>query len=197
MVAKALRRVKANATTITSAIPVSKVLRRSRNPSTSTAVSRPPKNSIKPVPSRLRMPSTSVMMRATSVPVLFASKYATGRRPMWACTLARNSAIRRWPALDTSCVMAKPVTPCMTVAARTASTKGANSDSWCLPITLSIRYLDEVGSTRPQTRLITISTKPRASTLRRGRIISRMSGHNSRRRSDERFWGAFCGITAV
>ena len=42
MVAKALRRVKANATMITSAIPVSKVLRRSRNPSTSTAVSRPP-----------------------------------------------------------------------------------------------------------------------------------------------------------
>jgi uncharacterized protein YecE (DUF72 family) len=45
--------------------------------------------------------------------------------------------------------------------------------------------------------LITISKKPSASILRRGRIISRMSGHNSRKRSDERFLGAFCGVTAV
>ena len=83
------------------------------------------------------------------------------------------------------------------VAARTASTKGANSDSWFLPMTLSIRYLDDAGSTSPQMRLTIISKKPMASILRRGRIISRMSGHNSRMRSDERFLGAFCGITAV
>src|ERR1700729_4006527 len=69
-------------------------------------------------------------------------------------------------------------------------------------MTLSIRYFVEAGNTSPHTLLITISRKPIASILRRGRIISRMSGHNSRRRSDERFLGAgfvgaFCGTTAV
>ncbi len=37
------------------------------------AVSRPPANSTRPVPIRFRTPSTSVMMRDTSAPVLFAS----------------------------------------------------------------------------------------------------------------------------
>ncbi len=38
-----------------------------------TAVSRPPTKSTRPVPIRLRTPSTSLMMRETSMPVLFAS----------------------------------------------------------------------------------------------------------------------------
>ena len=38
-----------------------------------SAVSSPPTNSTRPVPIRLRMPSTSVMMRETSVPVLLES----------------------------------------------------------------------------------------------------------------------------
>jgi hypothetical protein len=33
----------------------------------------PPANSIKPVPIKFRTPSTSLMMRETSTPVLFAS----------------------------------------------------------------------------------------------------------------------------
>src|SRR5579859_2230116 len=64
-------------------------------------------------------------------------------------------------------------------------------------MTLSIRYFDDVGNTSPQMRLMIISTKPMASILRRGCIISRMSGHNSRKRSEARFWGTFCGVTAV
>ncbi len=47
---------------------------------------------------------------------------------MCACTLARNSAINRCPALDTNWVIAKPVTPWMRVAPRTANTKGSNND---------------------------------------------------------------------
>ncbi len=39
---------------------------------------------------------------------------------------------------------------------------------WRLPMTLSTRNLVEAGSTRPETRLITISTNPRASSPRRG-----------------------------
>ena len=38
-----------------------------------TAVSKPPTKSTSPVPMRLRTPSTSLMMRETSMPVLFAS----------------------------------------------------------------------------------------------------------------------------
>ena len=54
----------------------------------------------------------------------------------------------------------------------------------CLPMTSSIRNLVEYGSTRPLSRLMTISTKPSASSLRRGRIISRRSGQILRKRSD-------------
>ena len=46
---------------------------RVRTTSATTAVIRPPANSTKPVPIRLRTPSTSVMMRETSTPLLFAS----------------------------------------------------------------------------------------------------------------------------
>ncbi len=38
-----------------------------------TAVSRPPTKSTRPVPMRLRTPSTSDMMRETSMPVLLES----------------------------------------------------------------------------------------------------------------------------
>src|SRR5580700_10139293 len=51
-------------------------------------------------------------------------------------------------------------------------------------MTLSTRGLVDNGSTSPLMRLITISTNPPARMPRRGWIISRMSGHSSRNRSD-------------
>ena len=61
----------ANKTTSTTVVIVALV--RKSTTVAITAVSRPPASSTKPVPIRLRTPSTSLMMRATSVPVLFAS----------------------------------------------------------------------------------------------------------------------------
>jgi len=49
------------------------LLRRSSTTSEIAAVSKPPTNSTSPVPIRFRTPSTSLMMRETSAPVLFAS----------------------------------------------------------------------------------------------------------------------------
>src|SRR5690348_193400 len=83
----------------------------------------------------------------------------------------------------------------MTVAPSTASTSGVSRWSCFFPMTLSTRYFVEMGSTNPQMRLTIISAKPAARIPRRGRIISRMSGHNSRSRSDERFLEV-CGFTA-
>src|SRR5580658_6057614 len=51
-------------------------------------------------------------------------------------------------------------------------------------MTLSTRGLVDKGSTSPLIRLITISTNPPARMPRRGWIISRMSGHSSRKRSE-------------
>ena len=74
--------------------------------------------------------------------------------------------------------------PWISVASTTRAHQRRQQLSCRLPMTLSIRYLVESGSTSPLTRLITISTKPTARMPRRGRIISRMSGHSSRKRSD-------------
>src|SRR5579863_10448295 len=46
-------------------------------------------------------------------------------------------------------------------------------------MTSSIRNLVEAGSTNPDRRLITISTKPSASSPRRGRISFQTSGHTA------------------
>ena len=46
---------------------------RNKTTNAMTAVSKPPTKSTNPVPIRLRMPSTSDMMRDTSVPVLVES----------------------------------------------------------------------------------------------------------------------------
>jgi uncharacterized protein YecE (DUF72 family) len=53
----------------------------------------------------------------------------------------------------------------------------------------------DAGKTNPQTLLITMNTNPTARIRRRGRTISRISGHSSRSRSEERFLGV-CGFTA-
>ena len=55
------------------AMPVMTGLMRSSTTSAIAAVSSPPVNSTKPVPIRLRTPSTSLMMRETSEPALLAS----------------------------------------------------------------------------------------------------------------------------
>ena len=60
-------------TTNNSAMPVSSALSLTRMKRVSTAVMMPPRKSTSPVPIRLRTPSTSLMMRDTSAPLLLAS----------------------------------------------------------------------------------------------------------------------------
>src|ERR1700756_1125426 len=60
-------------------------------------------------------------------------------------------------------------------------------------MTSSIRNLVDAGRTKPETRLITISTKPTASRPRRGRINSQTSGKIAFRRS---ILGGFVGSLA-
>src|SRR5882762_5444146 len=58
----------------------------------------------------------------------------------------------------------------------TISTIGSSRLVWCLPMTLSKKYLGENGSARPATRLIDINNRPRSMTPLRGRNSAQISG---------------------
>ena len=73
MMAKTLRCTKPKTIIKPSATDVMLTLMRSNRTKASKAVNRPPVNSINPVPTRLRTPSTSDIMRETRLPVLCAS----------------------------------------------------------------------------------------------------------------------------
>ncbi len=134
-----------------------------------------PTNSTRPVPIRFRRPSTSLMMRDTSAPVLFVSWNVTAKRPMWDCTLRRSSAIMRWAAFDSNCVSVNDVRPCIAVAARMASTRGTSNCTWRLPITLSTNTLSSPGARCPAARLTAIRARP----ANRSQRCGRTNGHDS------------------
>ena len=73
MVLNALRNPTPNTSRNPNAIMVMIGLMRISTTNAMTAVSRPPTKSTSPVPTRLRTPSTSLMMRDTMVPVLLLS----------------------------------------------------------------------------------------------------------------------------
>src|SRR5882762_6796904 len=58
----------------------------------------------------------------------------------------------------------------------TISTIGSSRLVWCLPMTLSKKYLGENGSARPATRLIDINNRPRSMTPLLGRNSAQISG---------------------
>src|SRR5579864_2754999 len=95
---------------------------------------------------------------------------------MCACTCRRKSAIIFCADFESNWVSVNDVRPCTIVAASTLRTMGVSSCVWRFPITLSMKYFVEAGSTSPQTRLTAISKKPSASRPRRGRISAQMSG---------------------
>src|SRR5258708_1724385 len=99
-----------------------------------------------------------------------------GSRPMCPCTCRRNSAIIFCADFESSCVSVNDVSPCTIVAASTPRTIGVSSSVCRFPITLSMKYFVEAGSTSPHTRFTAMSTKPSASRPRRGRISAQMSG---------------------
>src|SRR5216683_2020046 len=98
---------------------------------------------------------------------------------MCACTCRRNSAIIFCADFESSCVSVNDVSPCTIVAASTPRTIGVSSSVCRFPITLSMKYFVEAGSTSPHTRFTAMSTKPNASKPRRGRISAQTSGKAS------------------
>ena len=115
-------------------------------------MTRPPTTSTRPVPTRLRMPSASVMTRESSAPTLFWSKKETESRPMCRWTARRISVIERCAALPRTWDRAKDVTAWMRVAAPEMSTSRPSSCRWPLPMTSSRRNLVVPGRTSPATR---------------------------------------------
>src|SRR6266436_5932165 len=99
-----------------------------------------------------------------------------GSRPICACTCRRSSVIIFCADLERSCVKLKEVSPCTSVAPRTARTIGVSSPTCLWSTTLSTKYFMEPGSTKPETRLMAISTKPSARSPRRGLISAQTSG---------------------
>ena len=73
MVANARLSTSAKQRSEPTAISVNGTLVRSNSTKAIAAATSPPENSTSPVPSRFRTPSTSLMMRDTSAPVLLAS----------------------------------------------------------------------------------------------------------------------------
>jgi hypothetical protein len=87
----------------------------------------------------------------------------------------------RWAALESSCVREKDVIAWIVVASRTTPTIKGNFPACRLTKTLSTRNLVDAGRTRPETRLMTIKTKPNASSHLRGLISVQISGSTLRR----------------
>ena len=77
---KALRMPRPKTNITTAASPVSMAFSLSRYTPASAAVTRLPKKSIIPVPTRFRTPSTSFMILEVSWPVLFVSKKEIDKR---------------------------------------------------------------------------------------------------------------------
>jgi hypothetical protein len=74
--------------------------------------------------------------------------------------------IARWPATLMTCEFANDVIAWMIVAPAHASATGQRRSGRFLPMTWSMRNCVLRGSTKPATRLISISTNPIASELR-------------------------------
>src|SRR5690554_2434945 len=125
-----------------------------------TEVSTPPTIWAKPVPTRLRTPSTSVITRETSSPVLALSKKRIGNRIIWAWTCAHNLDIKFWASTLRICVNANEVTDWITTASTTARISHFSNSKSLEGITSSTRYLLAPGKTKPANRLITISKSP-------------------------------------
>ena len=90
-------------------------------PSAMTPVITLPTSCTSPVPTRFRIPSASFMMREMRTPLCVESKKAIGSRRMCACTRFRMSVIARCAAMLITCVSAKLVAACTSVAPATAS----------------------------------------------------------------------------
>ena len=80
------------------------------------AVRMPPSSSTRPVPTRFRMPSASVMTRDSRMPVLVWSKKEIWRRPTWRWTLRRISVIECCAARPRTWERANPVMAWIRVA---------------------------------------------------------------------------------
>ena len=146
-------------------------LMRIRSTSATTAVNRPPTSCTSPVPTKLRTPSTSVMMRDTNAPLLLLSKNEIGRRMMCSCICARSTEIKCWASTLKRRVSKYDVSACTRIAPPTTARRIFKSPvSWCA-MTLSIRYFVEPGRTKPDSRLIPTSKSPTRTSLRRGHTM--------------------------
>ena len=156
---------------------VSFQFRYSRTQSASRAVTIDPVSCTSPVPTRFRMPSASVMMREIRMPLFVESKYRIGRRITCASTSLRISVMARCAATPSTWELVNAVSASTVVARPAASASFGSRSQLPLLITSSIRYFVVVGSTRPDSRLISISTRPSASRLRWIQISARASSH--------------------
>src|SRR5208337_2677204 len=77
---------------------------------------------------------------------------------------------------ERSCVSEKDVRPFTTVAAITVRTRGKRNCTWRLVMMLSNRYLLDRGSTKPESVLMAVRTRPRSRMPRRGWINAQISG---------------------
>ena len=147
----------------TSVPAVSFQLSQKSTPSAMPAVTNPPSSCTSPVPTRFRIPSASLMIRAISTPLWVASNRLTGSRSTCSSIRRRMSVTARCAATPRSCDSANPLPACTTDAANAASASGVSRPYCRSTMTLSMRYLELAGRTRPASRLISISTRPMAS----------------------------------
>ena len=90
------------------------------------------------------------------------------------------SVMARCAATPSTCDSANEVTAWTSVAAPAASASGISSSARPFPMTSSMRYLEEAGSTRPASRLTSISAEAeRRGGPRRAQISARASRQTS------------------
>jgi hypothetical protein len=81
------------------------------------------------------MPSASLMIRVMRVPLLVASKKATGKRMTCAWTVVRMSRMARCAAMLTILAIPNDVLACTSVAAAAANAIGTRSSARPSPMT--------------------------------------------------------------
>ena len=142
-----------------------------RNPTEMIAVNTPPTSCTRPVPTKLRTPSTSFITLDTRAPDFWLSKNRVGSRSKCFCTLDLKTEIRCWASTLRILVNKNDVTAWIRIAiVSTVSSKGSLSSSLLTRIS-SIKGLVAQGGTSPATRLIMISINPIKRSFLRGQII--------------------------
>ena len=133
-------------------------------------VNTPPISWTRPVPTKLRTPSTSDMILETNSPDFVLSKKRVGKYITFFWTRTRSLAMRCWASTLNILVNKKEVMACIVIAPITHNNKFLSISVSLFMITSSIKYWLAPGSTKLEILLRIIKKSP----IRMGILLGQM-----------------------